>query len=155
MKKAYLSIGTNLGDRLENLQSAVDALRLLPRTEVKKCSGVYETAPWGYERQNDFYNICVLLETDLSPNALLGACLGVEAALGRVRSFKNAPRCIDIDLVLYENTVMDTPELTVPHKEMKNRAFVLAPLSELTDEYAGDLENVKDQRISKTDLCIL
>ena len=155
MKKAYLSIGTNLGDRFENLQNAVDALRLLPRTEVIACSGVYETAPWGYTEQADFYNICVGLETALTPNALLGACLGIEAALGRVRSFKNAPRCIDIDLIIYEGVEMETEELTLPHKEMKNRAFVLVPLSELTDEFRDCIEAVKDQKIDKTDLCIL
>ena len=155
MKKAYLSIGTNLGDRLRNLQEAVDALRLLPRTEVIKCSGVYETAPWGYAQQDDFYNICVLIETELSPNALLGACLGIEAALGRVRSFKNAPRCIDVDIILYEDVEMCTPELTIPHREMKNRAFVLVPLAELTDRYREYIETVKEQKIDKTDLCIL
>ncbi|MBQ6021157.1 MAG: 2-amino-4-hydroxy-6-hydroxymethyldihydropteridine diphosphokinase [Clostridia bacterium] len=155
MKKAYLSIGTNLGDRLANLQDAVDALRLLPRTEVIKCSAVYETAPWGYAEQADFYNICVMLETELSPHALLGACLGIEAAMGRVRTFKNAPRRIDIDMILYEGVELHTEELTVPHREMKNRAFVLAPLAELTDEYASLLETVGDQKIDKTDICIL
>lgn len=155
MKKAYLSIGTNMGDRLRNLQDAVDALRLLPRTRVGGVSGVYETAPWGYTEQADFYNICVELETELSPNALLGACLGIEAALGRVRTFKNAPRLIDIDIILYEGAVINTEELTIPHKEMRNRAFVLKPLSELTDEYSDALEGVKDQRLCKTDFTIL
>ncbi len=155
MKTAYLSIGTNLGDRLRNLQDAADALRLLPKTEVVKCSGVYETAPWGYTQQDDFYNICVKLRTGLSSHALLGACLGIEAALGRVRSFKNAPRIIDIDIILYEGVKMNTPELTIPHKEMLNRAFVLQPLSELTDEYSDALEGVKDQRLCKTDFRIL
>ena len=102
-----------------------------------------------------FYNICVKIRTGLSPNALLGACLGIEAALGRVRSFKNAPRIIDIDIILYEGVETDTPELTLPHKEMRNRAFVLQPLCELTDEFSDALEGVKDQRLCKTDFRIL
>ena len=96
-----------------------------------------------------------MLETELSPHALLGACLGIEAAMGRVRTFKNAPRRIDIDMILYEGVELHTEELTVPHREMKNRAFVLAPLAELTDEYASLLETVGDQKIDKTDICIL
>lgn len=128
---AVIALGTNIGNRLENLGSAVGALSLLPQTRVIKASAVYETAPVGYLEQSDFYNAAVLLETELSPCALLGGCLGIEAALGRIRQFKNGPRCIDLDLLLYEGFTSNGAELTVPHPRMKERAFVLVPLSDI------------------------
>ena len=102
--KAVLGIGTNIGDRLKNIENVYSSLALLPNTEILKKSSVYETEPWGYEQQDRFLNCAVLIETELSPNALLGACLGIEAALGRVRKFKNGPRIIDVDILLLENT---------------------------------------------------
>ena len=99
--RAYLSVGTNMGDRLQNLQNAVNSLRLLPQTSVIEISPVYETDPIGFEEQADFLNIAVEIETSLTPEALLGALLGIEAALGRVRIFKNGPRIIDLDLLLF------------------------------------------------------
>ncbi|MBR1811144.1 MAG: 2-amino-4-hydroxy-6-hydroxymethyldihydropteridine diphosphokinase [Clostridia bacterium] len=156
MKKVVLGLGTNIGDRLRHLNDAVTALSLLPHTEIDAVSAVYETAPWGYTAQENFYNICVSVNTDLSPNALLGACLGIEAALGRVRTFQYAPRVIDIDVLLYEGVTLQTEELTVPHKEMLNRAFVLYPLAELeiAQYFSIDIEKAKaavsDQKIIRT-----
>lgn len=129
--KAYLSIGTNMGDRLKNLQNAVDSLRLLPQTSVSEVSPVYETDPIGFEEQADFLNIAVELETMLTSEALLGALLGIEAALGRVRLFKNGPRIIDLDLLLFENETTNNSVLTVPHPRMYEREFVLRPLCDL------------------------
>lgn len=129
--KAYLSIGTNMGDRLKNLQNAVDSLRLLPQTSVSEVSPVYETDPIGFEEQADFLNIAVELETMLTSEALLGALLGIEAALGRVRLFKNGPRIIDLDLLLFENETINNSVLTVPHPRMYEREFVLRPLCDL------------------------
>lgn len=131
MGVAYLSLGSNIGDRLKNLQGAVDALTLLPRTKVTAVSSVYETEPVGLKEQRSFYNIAVKVETSLSPRCLLGACLGIEAAMGRIRNIKNGPRIIDIDLILYDNEKYNDEELTLPHKEMNNRAFVLVPLTEI------------------------
>lgn len=130
--KAILGIGTNIGDRMQNLRLALDSLAKLPGTSVIKSSSVYETKPWGYTQQDNFFNLCVIVETELSPHALLGACLGIEAAIGRVRTFKNAPRIIDIDLLLYEDKEINTAELTVPHPFIRRRAFVLVPLHEIT-----------------------
>ena len=87
--KAVLGIGTNIGNRLENIENVYSSLSLLPNTKIIKKSSVYETEPWGYEQQDRFLNCAVLIETELSPNALLGACLGIEAALGRVRDRKS------------------------------------------------------------------
>ena len=106
--KAVLGIGTNIGNRLENIENVYSSLSLLPNTKIIKKSSVYETEPWGYEQQDRFLNCAVLIETELSPNALLGACLGIEAALGRVRKFKNGPRIIDVDVLLLENIELST-----------------------------------------------
>lgn len=132
--KAVLGIGTNIGDRLKNIENVYSSLALLPNTEILKKSSVYETEPWGYEQQDRFLNCAVLIETELSPNALLGACLGIEAALGRVRKFKNGPRIIDVDILLLENTEISTDELTVPHMFIRQRDFVLVPLHDLFPE---------------------
>ncbi len=132
--KAVLGIGTNIGDRLKNIENVYSSLAFLPNTEILKKSSVYETEPWGYEQQDRFLNCAVLIETELSPNALLGACLGIEAALGRVRKFKNGPRIIDVDILLLENTEISTDELTVPHRFIRQRDFVLVPLHDLFPE---------------------
>lgn len=129
--RAYLSIGTNMGDRLQNLQNAVNSLRLLPQTSVIEISPVYETDPIGFEEQANFLNIAVEIETSLAPEALLGALLGIEAALGRVRLFKNGPRIIDLDLLLFGNEEINSRVLTVPHPRMYEREFVLKPLCDL------------------------
>lgn len=129
--KAVIALGSNLGDSLSLLRAALDALDALPGTRVTAVSSLYRTAPVGYADQPDFLNAAAVLETGLSPRALLGALLGVEAALGRRRTFANAPRPIDLDLLLYEGACEQTPELTVPHPRMAERAFVLVPLAEL------------------------
>lgn len=128
---AVLGLGGNLGDRKGNLEAALDALGHLPDTAVVAVSSLYETAPVGYADQPDFYNIVAVVETALSPRALLGSCFGIEAALGRVRTFRNAPRVVDIDVLLYEGVASDDAELTLPHPRMMERAFVLVPLAEL------------------------
>ena len=129
--KAYLGIGTNIGDRMQNLQDALDALNLLPLTYVTDVSNVYETDPVGYDNQDDFLNIVVEVETELNADNLLGACLGVESGLGRIRIIKNGPRIIDIDLLLYGDEVKNTQTLILPHPRMIERNFVLKPLLDL------------------------
>lgn len=129
--RAVLGIGTNIGDKQQNINNALEALNLLPSTKVTEISKLYLTEPWGFKEQSRFLNCAVLIETALSPNALLGACLGIEAGLGRVRQFKNGPRIIDIDLLLAEGFASSTEELTVPHKFIRQRDFVLVPLHDL------------------------
>ena len=109
--KAYLGIGTNIGDRMQNLQDSLDALNLLPMTTVTDVSNVYETDPVGYDNQDDFLNIVAEVETELNADNLLGAALGIESGLGRVRTIKNGPRIIDIDLLLFGDELRNTKSL--------------------------------------------
>jgi 2-amino-4-hydroxy-6-hydroxymethyldihydropteridine diphosphokinase len=128
--RAFLGLGSNLGDRLGNLAGAVDLLGGQPGIEVVRSSRVYETAPVG-PPQPDFLNAVVEIETTLPPRGLLAACQRVEGELGRVRGERWAPRTIDIDLLTYGDEHVDEPGLEVPHPRMHERAFVLAPLLEL------------------------
>jgi len=129
--KVTLGFGGNIGDVHAHFDAAKEALARLPQTTVLRESSRIITAPVGYTDQPDFLNSVVEIETALSPHAVLGACLGIEAAVGRVRSFRNAPRVIDIDVLLIEGYQSDDPELTVPHPRMFEREFVLVPLREL------------------------
>lgn len=131
MSKVVLGLGSNLGDRLANLQFALDALRRTPKVRLEAASRVYETDPVGYLEQPDFLNAAVRIETDLSPKTVLGVCLGIEAACGRQRTMQGGPRILDMDVLLYENIKSDSFELTLPHPEMARRAFVLRPLADL------------------------
>ncbi len=132
MNKAYLGFGSNIGNGRLHVKKAWQALSLVPGVTPLKISSFYKTAPWGYTDQPDFINACAEIETSLSPEALLGVCLGIEAGLGRVRAIKNGPRVIDIDLLLYSGETRDTAELTLPHPRMWQRRFVLDPLYEIT-----------------------
>lgn len=129
--KYILSIGTNIGDRKKNMEDAVSSLNLVPKTKVIKVSSIYETEPVGYEKQDDFYNCAVLVDSALAPNEMLGVCLGIEAGFGRVRVIRNGPRVLDMDLILAENFSCDTENLTLPHPRFSERRFVLAPMLEL------------------------
>ncbi|MBR5202489.1 MAG: 2-amino-4-hydroxy-6-hydroxymethyldihydropteridine diphosphokinase [Clostridia bacterium] len=143
---AYLGIGTNIGDRVQNLVDTVEALNLLPLTKVLEISNVYETEPVGFADQSDFLNIVVSISTELTAHNLLGTCLGIEAGMGRVRTIKNGPRVIDIDLLMYGNEEYNTKTLILPHPRMIERNFVLKPLLDLDLEesyYSKEkLENV-------------
>lgn len=132
--KAYLGIGTNIGNRMENLQNAISSLNLLPLTEVSQVSNIYETDPVGYDNQDDFLNIVVEVETGLNSDNLLGSALGIEAGLGRIRTVKNGPRVIDIDLLLFGDESKETETLILPHPRMMERGFVLVPLSDIDFE---------------------
>lgn len=129
--KAVIGIGTNIGDRYTNIECAVKALGLVPGVSVIRESSVYETDPWGYTEQDGFYNNVIEVETEKSPQALLGVCLGIEAGMGRIREFTYGPRIIDLDLLVYEGAVSDTEELRLPHPLIGERDFVLVPLAEL------------------------
>jgi 2-amino-4-hydroxy-6-hydroxymethyldihydropteridine diphosphokinase len=128
--RAFLGLGSNVGDRLANLQSAVDLLEAAPGIRVLRSSRVYETAPVG-PPQPDYLNAVVEVDSDLEAKALLEACLGVERRLGRVRGERWGPRSIDVDVLTYGEASIDEPGLTVPHPRMHERSFVLAPLLEL------------------------
>lgn len=128
---AYLALGANLGDRLANLQRAVDELAAKPGIRVVRSSRVYETEPVGGPEQPEYLNAVLEVEADLDPHALLAACLAVERAMGRVRTERWGPRPIDVDVITYGTETIDEPDLTVPHPRMHERGFVLVPLAEL------------------------
>ncbi|HEY7659245.1 MAG TPA: 2-amino-4-hydroxy-6-hydroxymethyldihydropteridine diphosphokinase [Actinomycetota bacterium] len=130
MTRAFLALGSNLGDRLEHLRSAVGALEATTGVSVVRSSRVYETDPVG-PPQPAYLNAVVEVETDLEPRGLLEACLAVESALGRVRGERWGPRTIDVDILVFDERTIDEPGLVVPHPRMHERGFVLVPLGEL------------------------
>lgn len=132
--RAHLALGSNLGDRLAHLQGAVDALAADPGVEVVAVSAVYETDPVGGPVQDDFLNAVVLVETDLDPHDLLGLAQDLERAAHRVRLEHWGPRTLDVDLLLLGDLRISTPDLEVPHPRMGERAFVLAPLADVSPE---------------------
>ncbi len=128
----YLALGTNIGDRRLNLRRAVAALS--PGVTVLAESPVYETPAWGYEDQAPFLNMVLKGETELRPQALLAYVKRLETELGRTPSFRWGPRLIDIDILLYDQLVLNTPELTIPHARLHERPFVLVPLADLAPD---------------------
>ena len=131
MNTAYVALGANLGDPLATLRLAVEALHALPDSRTLGVSSFYRTAPVGLRNQPDFINAVASLQTGLTPAALLDALFAVEGQFGRVRSIRNAPRTLDLDLLMHGAHVSDDPYLTLPHPRMHLRAFVLAPLAEI------------------------
>jgi 2-amino-4-hydroxy-6-hydroxymethyldihydropteridine diphosphokinase len=125
----YIALGTNVGDRLANLRAALAGLT--PQVEIKARSAVYETEPWGYADQPAFLNMVVRAETDLSPLELLEHLKHLEQVLGRTPSFRNGPRLIDLDILFYDDLVIETPPLVIPHPRLHERAFVLVPLADV------------------------
>lgn len=133
---AYLGLGSNLGDRLANLQSAVELLAAQPGVKVVRSSRVYETDPVGGPPQTDYLNAVVEVETGLPPRELLDACMEVERLLGRIRNERWGSRIIDVDVLTYDEEEIDEPGLMVPHPRMHERGFVLVPLIELAADPA-------------------
>lgn len=131
MATAYVGIGSNLGEPRRQIESALADLGRLPGTRLARCSSLYRSAPAGHADQPDFLNAVARLETGLGAEALLGELQDIERRHGRERSFANAPRTLDLDLLLYDGRVLDSPRLTLPHPRMHERAFVLAPLAEI------------------------
>lgn len=127
----FLGLGSNLGDRLAHLQDAVELLHARPGIRIDAVSGVYETDPVGGPEQEAFLNMAVRAATRSSPRRVLAACQGVEQALGRVRTVRWGPRTIDIDILLYEQRVISTRRLEVPHPRLVERPFALVPLAEV------------------------
>jgi 2-amino-4-hydroxy-6-hydroxymethyldihydropteridine diphosphokinase len=145
---AYLGLGSNLGDRLTNLQGAVDLLASEDGVRVDASSRVWETAPVGGPDQPDYLNAVVRIETDHAPEGLLAACRRVESALGRERTERWGPRTIDVDVLLYDERAVDEPDLVVPHPRLAERAFVVLPLLELEpDPVLPDGRRLVDLRL--------
>ncbi|MBT4485646.1 MAG: 2-amino-4-hydroxy-6-hydroxymethyldihydropteridine diphosphokinase [Candidatus Latescibacteria bacterium] len=132
--KAYLGLGSNIGNRFENLNEAVRLLNEAAEIRVMNVSKIYETVPVGGPEQPDYLNAAVEIETTLEPATLYQQCSTIERALGRVRMERYGPRIIDIDIVLYEQLVVKTDDLNIPHPQMHERAFVLCPLADLAPD---------------------
>ncbi len=125
----FIALGSNLGDRSANLRGAAAALP--PGVRVLAESPIYETEPWGYADQPPFLNRVLRGETDLTPPGLLDHLKKIEASLGRVTTFRYGPRQIDLDILFYDNLLLETPPLVIPHPRLHERAFVLVPLADL------------------------
>lgn len=134
MHKAYIALGSNLRNPEQQVLQAFEVIGSLPKTRVTQRSSLYRSAPVGYDSQPDFINAVAEIETELPPLELLRALLDIENSFGRKRPFPNAPRVLDLDLLLYNNVVMHTRELTLPHPRMHARAFVLLPLAEIAPD---------------------
>ena len=134
MSLAYVALGSNLEQPAEQIRAALAALAALAGTSVLAHSSLYLTTPVGYLDQPDFINAVAQLETSLSPHDLLQALMQIEAGFGRERSFRNAPRVLDLDILLYQDTVLDDPQLMLPHPRMHQRAFVMVPLAEIAPD---------------------
>ena len=131
MVKAFLSLGSNMGDRLEYLSKAIDKIAEIQGCNILNKSRVYETEPWGYENQEAFLNLCISIETSLSPYELLESLQTIELELDRVRKIHWGPRTIDIDILLFDDIICEDDKLTIPHPRMRERTFVLIPLYDI------------------------
>lgn len=131
MAIAFIALGSNLQDPTQQVKRAFDAVAQLPETTLLKQSSLYKTAPVGYDNQPDFINAVVKVETTLAPEALMCHLLTIETQFGRERPFPNAPRILDLDLLLYDAVCMQTDLLTLPHPRMQERGFVMLPLAEI------------------------
>lgn len=144
----YLGLGSNLGDRNENLKDAIASLP--PQMDVKAKSPVYETPPWGYEDQPRFLNQVVKVQTYLDAEPLLKHIKRLEVALGRKASFRHGPRLIDIDILFYDELILNTPLLTLPHPHLHERGFVLLPLMDIAPDLVHPLtkKSVREMVVS-------
>ncbi|TKC13920.1 2-amino-4-hydroxy-6-hydroxymethyldihydropteridine diphosphokinase [Robertmurraya kyonggiensis] len=132
MNRAFLAIGTNIGDRYQNIDDCLTLLHEHPHIELVRASSIYETDPVGYTEQDPFLNMVIEVKTALAPSELLDSCLEIEHSLGRKRIIRWGPRVIDLDILLYNQENIETDKLFVPHPRMQERAFVLIPLLEIS-----------------------
>lgn len=147
---AHVALGANLGDARATVSDAIAALDRLPQTWLLRASALYRSAPWEASGP-DFINAVAAVETGLDAHELLRALQALELQAGRERPYRNAPRTLDLDLLLYGDAVIDTPDLSVPHPRLRERAFVLLPLAEIAPALvtASELQAVADQAIER------
>nr|WP_251030276.1 2-amino-4-hydroxy-6-hydroxymethyldihydropteridine diphosphokinase [Bacillus sp. ISL-35] len=152
--KAYIALGSNMGDRFGYLTQAIILLEGHEEISVVNTSSIYETDPVGYTDQDQFLNMAIEVETSLSPVELLDTCLEIELKLGRKREIKWGPRTLDLDILLYNHENVETEKLTIPHPRMSERAFVILPLLEMDphitlpntrEPLANDLQSIPDR----------
>ena len=141
LNTVFLSLGTNIGDRRSNLRTARFSINA--QVQIESCSHIYETPPWGYIHQTPFYNQVIKGTTQLSPVDLMKFLKQVESDLGRIPTFQNGPRIIDIDILFYNDEIIELPQLIVPHKRLQERMFTLNPLNEIAPDYIHPKLNMK------------
>jgi len=144
----FLSMGSNLGDRLTNLQDAIRSLP--PNIQLLSQSQIYETEPWGYIEQPAFLNLVIKANTELPPKNVLTFIKDIEVALGRKATFRFGPRLIDLDILLYDDLVLNSPGLTIPHPRLTERGFVLIPLAELAPDLIHPVTRKTIQQLLST-----
>lgn len=142
----YLALGSNLGNRAANLKEAIASLA--PQMELKAKSDVYETPPWGFADQGKFLNQVVRVETYLKPEPLLKHLKRLEVALGRKETFQNGPRLIDMDILFYDDLVLYSPALTIPHPHMHERGFVLVPMMDIAPDFVHPVKKKSIREIA-------
>jgi 2-amino-4-hydroxy-6-hydroxymethyldihydropteridine diphosphokinase len=151
MHQAFIALGSNLQNPQAQVEQALQTIANTAKIKLIKASSLYKTAPVGYENQPDFINAVAEIETDLSPVALLQKLLEIEAQHGRERPFPNAPRILDLDVLLYKGIATNTPELTLPHPRMHLRGFVMLPLAEIAPKISIGNHGFADDLASKCD----
>ncbi len=149
MSRSYIGIGSNLGDPVTNVRDAIAALGELGT--VERTSSLYRTKPWGKTDQPDFINAVALIETGLTPRALLAAIKALEDRLGRVPTERWGPRAIDLDILIYDDLTIEDDGLTVPHASMLERAFVLVPLAEIDEAFASARDALNREQVEAVD----
>jgi|SRR5450830_16623 len=154
--RAFIALGSNLQNPELQLRTTINELNALPQTKLIKVSSLYKTAPVGYDKQPDFINAVAEIDTTLSAPALLAALLELENAHGRERPFPNAPRVLDLDLLLFDDVAMQTNTLTLPHPRMHLRGFVMQPLAEIApDLIIPNIGKVRDIALSCADQSVV
>ncbi len=150
--RAVILQGSNLGDRYRNLDQSLELI-LSRIGSVEKVSSFYETAPWGNMDQDDFINRVIVVQTVLNPTLLLESLLAIETVMGRTRTVKWEPRTIDLDILFYDDLVIESEELVIPHPQLQNRLFTLIPLNELIPGYMHPVLklSISDLLIATTD----
>jgi len=142
MNTAVLSLGSNVGDRLDNLKKAIAHLKDLPGS-LLKVSSVYETAPWGNTQQSSFYNQVIEIETTLTALELMERILSIEREMGRTRMKKWEPRIIDIDILFFSDEIIESKNLRIPHQHLHERRFILEPLNEIMPDFIHPVSKLK------------
>jgi len=151
MHQAFIALGSNLQDPQAQVERALQTIANTPNIKLIKASSLFKTAPIGYDNQPDFINAVAKIETDLSPLELLHSLLEIETQHGRERPFPNAPRVLDLDVLLYANVEINTAELTLPHPRMHTRGFVMLPLAEIAPKINIGNHGYADELASKCD----
>ena len=150
MSKVYLGLGSNINDRIDYIERALKEIEGLKDTKIIKSSSIYETEPWGHKEQNSFLNLVVLIETSFSPLNLIVRLKEIEIKCGRIKRDKWFEREIDIDILFFDDFILKSEQLEIPHPQLQNRRFVLVPLNEIEPDFIHPLLNVNITSLLET-----